>query len=303
MSGDGPAGAYVVAPAGLVDLDALQQGLRALSERGVRLVVDEQVRARRWLTAGSDEERAAAFTRAWLDPSTSAVLCADGGYGSAAMLPHVPWAKMRGLPGKAVHGSSDVTALHEAVRCELGVTSWFSPMPVDIGKGRVDPGSVDRLAAVLTGVRRAGEAAHGVLDVPVEQVHQPGYGEGVLRGGTLSILAAGVGTPWGLAPREPVVLAVEDVGEASYRLDRAVVQLEQAGWLRQVRGVVVGHLEGCDQDAREVLCGRLSRLGVPVVSTAAFGHGRRQQPLPLGSRVSLDTAADPALDACDPPDA
>ena len=90
------------------------------------------------------------------------------------------------------------------------------------------------------------------------------------------------------------ILLLEDVGEATYRVDRLLTHLRLAGVLQRVRGVAVGDFVGCEpqrageQTIAEVLADRLGDLGVPVLSGLPVGHGARNRALPLGARVTLD---------------
>jgi muramoyltetrapeptide carboxypeptidase len=124
----------------------------------------------------------------------------------------------------------------------------------------------------------------------------PGIAEGRLAAGNLAILASLAGTPFAPDFRD-AVLCIEDVGEEAYRLDRLFWQIVSAGLLRRVRGIVVGELTGCKPEgtgrhsARRVLERAVAALGVPAVSGAAFGHGRRNLALPVGVRARLDAGS------------
>jgi muramoyltetrapeptide carboxypeptidase len=60
---------------------------------------------------------------------------------------------------------------------------------------------------------------------------------------------------------------------------------------------VVGELTGCKPEgtgrhsARRVLERAVSTLGLPALSGAAFGHGRRNLALPVGVRARLDAGS------------
>jgi len=74
-------------------------------------------------------------------------------------------------------------------------------------------------------------------------------------------------------------------------------QIVSAGLLKRVRGIVVGELVGCKPEgagrhsARHVLERAISALGLPALSCAAFGHGRRNLALSVGVRARLDAGA------------
>jgi muramoyltetrapeptide carboxypeptidase len=113
---------------------------------------------------------------------------------------------------------------------------------------------------------------------------------GRLVGGSLSLLAASLGTPWEVDTRGAILL-LEDVGERPYRIDRMLEQLRQAGKLGRLAGVGLGRFERCDEgtlSALEVLRDVCDALGVPWVSELPFGHGAPNLPWPMGVRARLD---------------
>ena len=126
--------------------------------------------------------------------------------------------------------------------------------------------------------------------LPAGRVLVGGDARGRLVGGTLTLLAAAVGTPWAGGAAGGVVL-LEDVDEAAYRLDRMVTQLLQSGWFDGARAVALGSWERCGPQAEEVLVDRLGGLGVPMVDGLPVGHGRPQLSVVLGERAVLSGGA------------
>jgi muramoyltetrapeptide carboxypeptidase len=94
-----------------------------------------------------------------------------------------------------------------------------------------------------------------------------------------------------------MLLLLEDVGEATYRVDRLLTQLLGSGVLERARGVALGDFRDCRpaQDTHppvlEVLSERLASLGVPVVAGFPIGHGARNRAVRLGRRARLDADA------------
>jgi muramoyltetrapeptide carboxypeptidase len=92
------------------------------------------------------------------------------------------------------------------------------------------------------------------------------------------------------------VLFLEDVTEASYRIDRMLTALRVSGALERVSGVVLGDFTDCSPaphgvPVEAVLEERLEELGIPVARGLPAGHGRLNHPLLLGASVSLDASA------------
>ncbi|MGH3444568.1 MAG: LD-carboxypeptidase, partial [Nocardioidaceae bacterium] len=119
-----------------------------------------------------------------------------------------------------------------------------------------------------------------------------GSADGVLTGGNLALLAAGIGTPDAGSARGTIVV-LEDVGEDVYRLDRMLTQLLRSGWLAGVRGVVLGDFADCApaELVRPMLVDRLGGLGVPVLWGAPVGHDKRNLAFCYGVPARVDADA------------
>ncbi|MCX3063355.1 S66 peptidase family protein [Streptomyces beihaiensis] len=278
--------AAVVAPSGPVPEDRLLAGLDILRGWGLEPVVAPHVldtHEELGYLAGTDADRAADLQRAWCDPDVDAVLCARGGYGALRMVDLLDWRRMRAARPKVFVGYSDITTLHEAFADRLGVSTLYGPMVaaadfLDNARARehlratlFEPETVQTIAA--------GDGARALV---------PGTVRGVTLGGCLSLLAADLGSPGARRSARGGLLCLEDVGEESYRIDRAVTQLVRGGLLDGVSGVLLGSWAECDgPDVRNLLADRLGGLGVPVVEEFGFGHCRGALTVPLGVGAEL----------------
>jgi muramoyltetrapeptide carboxypeptidase LdcA involved in peptidoglycan recycling len=286
----------LVAPSGPVNPARLTAGDAALRALGFDVVVGAHAADRvdlaqnagptagHQVLAGTDVDRAADLRDAWCDPDVRAVVCARGGHGATRVLDHLDWDALAAVPApKALHGSSDVTALHAAFGTRLGVTTTFGPMPAVSAERTAD---LRFLRDVLCGEASA-------TTVTGTRALVPGHAEGPLAGGTLTLLAALVGTPYAPRPARDAVVLFEDVNEEPYRVDRMLTQLLQSGWLTGASGVVLGTWVGCGDPAEldALFTARLGPLGVPILAGVPVGHGPRQLTLELGAPVRLDTAS------------
>jgi muramoyltetrapeptide carboxypeptidase len=272
----------VVAPAGPVPRERFEAGARILAGR-YQLVHDERVFAQSGFLAGPDDDRLAELASALADPSIHGVICARGGYGLMRILPRLDPAAFLRAP-KPIVGFSDVTALH-AWAAKAGVASIHGPVVTQLGElGEADAKSLIDLLE-----------SPGVPP-PLNDLRPlvAGNAEGILLGGNLELISRLVGTPWQL-DLDGAILLLEEVGERPYRIDRALTQLELAGALKGVRGVVIGDLEHCEEPkpptAEEVIVERLGRLGVPILADAPVGHADRNRALPLGVGVKIEGAS------------
>jgi len=277
----------VVAPSGVVAEDRLEAGVRVLESLGLRVVAGEFVLARQAYLAGSDAERGADLQRMLDDPTIRAVFCARGGYGAQRIIPTLDLAAVRRQP-KPVVGYSDATVLITAL-VRAGVVGIHGPMvAVDLARG-LSPRSLAHLERVLSDPSYLWE-----VEVPLSI--RPGRATGRLLGGTLSVLATMLGTPY--APDlDGAVLFLEDVHEWPYRLDRLLTQLRQSGKLDRIAGVVFGTMAACRTldgvGAVEVIRDAFAGAPYPVGFGLPAGHdpadsGVENLALPLGVEVDLD---------------
>ncbi|WP_455360406.1 S66 peptidase family protein [Streptomyces sp. SYSU K21746] len=280
----------VVATSGPVVDERLAAGLDILRGWGLDPVAGAHVRDRHHSLghlAGTDEDRARDFQQAWCDPSVSAVLCARGGYGAQRMVDLLDWDALRAAGPKILVGYSDVTALHEAFAVRLGLVTLHGPMVAAAAFVR-DTFTQEHLRATLfepESVR--------TLGLPTARPLVPGRARGVTLGGCVSLLAAGLATPYARPSARGGLLMIEDVGEQPYRLDRVLTQLLRSGWLDGVAGVCLGSWAECGPyaEVRALLLDRLGGLGVPVAEELGFGHGETSLTVPLGVPGLLDSEA------------
>jgi muramoyltetrapeptide carboxypeptidase len=276
----------VCAPSGPIEPGELGNGVRELESLGFRVRVPEGILARTRFTAGTVERRVVELHALFGDPEVRAVVCARGGAGAGGLLDRIDTGILAANP-KPFVGYSDATAFH-LLLARLGRVSVYGPMA---GRG-LHPGGYDRdsfLAAVC------GEGSF-FASGPDDLVSlREGEGEGVLRGGCLSLLAAAAGTPDAMRPdQEGTILFLEDVRERPFRIDRMLTQLRRSGAFAGVRGVVFGEMKGCAPEAEadyrleNVLLDALAGLEVPVALGLSAGHANHPiVSLPLGVRARL----------------
>jgi muramoyltetrapeptide carboxypeptidase len=278
----------VIAPASPFDPEMFAHGIVTLRDRlGFTPRHRDDVFTRRRYLAGDDARRQEEWREAVADPEAKAIFCARGGYGAMRVLPAVDPAPLLASP-KLLVGFSDVTALHVALN-RAGLATVHGPVLTQLG--RAPPAALEHLQSLLTQGPRpddAGPPAPGA-GLTGQAVLQPGRVEGPLLGGSLTLLAHLCGTPW-QPSLAGAILAIEDVDEKPYRLDRYLTQLRLSGALQGLAGVALGWFADCDGQGvvgldvvREFVAG----LGVPAVEGLPFGHEDGNLALPLGARATL----------------
>jgi muramoyltetrapeptide carboxypeptidase len=286
----------IVAPASPFRREEFDKGVAEIQQLGFVPVFDESVFARHaGYLSGVGSLRARAFVDAWHDDSIRALIAVRGGYGSVHLLPFLDQHDLRRTP-KPFIGYSDLTTILAYLTLRCGIVSFHGPM-LDRRLGRGADG-YDRNTFVdaLTNSEPLGE-----LPAPGLEILQQGEASGLLLGGTLSQLAASLGTPYAFNPPRGHVLFLEDVGERPFRLDRMLTQLGLAGVLARASALVFGEFRDCDEpggepSARATIAGLTKDFAGPVVY--GFPSGHTSGPLvtlPLGVRARVVAAGSPRV--------
>jgi muramoyltetrapeptide carboxypeptidase len=291
----------VVAPAGALDLPAVQRAIERLQQWGLHIKTYGPFDNPYGYLAAPDTQRIEDLQAAIQDPQTTAILAARGGYGCARILHAIDWGMLRQRP-KIIAGFSDLTALHAAVDRHAQLVTFHSPNLQD-GLGAHDglsPPAAKSFWRAVTGNDPDSASSDG-YDLlcgfqPADPIRTlvPGTARGRLAGGNLAVFCGLVGTAYfpDLSGR---ILFLEDVGEPPYRVDRMLRQLLLAGALDRLAGVILGQFTQCDSatDKPSLTLQQLWRdyfddRGIPVITGYPVGHVRDNLTLPLGAPVELD---------------
>jgi muramoyltetrapeptide carboxypeptidase len=285
----------VIAPSGaLRERSALDRGLEIWRSQGYRIELIEGYDDRWGYLAGTDDARRAQLQTALTNPDCKGILCLRGGWGGARLLES--WIGANGqveVPNgiapenlnKWLVGFSDITSLLWAFS-HFGVAGLHAPLLTTIGD---EPDwSLQRLFDCVQGK-------------PLAPLTGDGWGSGKATGlllpANLTVATHLLGTP--MQPDlAGVILAIEDVGEAPYRLDRMLTHWRMSGALKNLAGIAIGRFSNCTAPAgyhsfsiEEVLHDRLGDLGIPIVAHLPFGHDGENGTLPVGVTVELDGTA------------
>ena len=270
----------LICPCGAPNLTRTRQGLEILGSWGFEVVPGPILRRRLEgsqagtelsFLAASDPQRLEELVWGLSSADVDACWVVRGGHGLTRLVPHLPALG----ESRPVFGFSDVSVLLAALQRRgwghLFHCANVQTLPV------LDEASLEATRKLVMGEGLAPLAGRWL---------RGGRAEGVLWGGNLCVLTCLCGTPEALSG-EPRILALEDVNEAAYRLDRMLVQLESSGAFRGLAGVALGSFSECG-DLRALWEHWADRWRVPVLADLAFGHAADNHPLALGRRVRLD---------------
>jgi muramoyltetrapeptide carboxypeptidase len=294
----------IFSPAGIVPAAApVRKAAKRLKALGFDASVDETALTKHQRFAGDDEARLAAIHRV-AKAAPDVALATRGGYGLTRLLDRLDWSVIaRSVEkGTAWVGYSDMTALqlaalaHKATgpaKVEEGVTAgfWAGPMACDdFGRADSPEGGddvtqevfVEAMTGKLEAVGFKAEAGFDGLEV-----------SGRLWGGNLAVTQALLGTPH-FPKIKNGILFLEDVNEHPYRIERALLQLQQAGVLDQQRAIMLGAFTEYRKspldrgyNLKTVIAYLRTLTKTPILTGLPFGHVPTKLCLPLGRQVNL----------------
>ncbi|MDZ7653292.1 MAG: LD-carboxypeptidase [Burkholderiaceae bacterium] len=281
----------IVAPSGyLPDPATVDRAARVFAARGWRVQAGETCFEQHERFAGTDDLRAAELQRFCTDRALDLVLAARGGYGLTRILDRLDFAAIRAAD-RLVCGYSDFTAFNLAYLARAGGVSLHGPSATDFGAEHPNAFTADTFFETVERLRseRSFEAKFDA-DGPQTSVR------GLLWGGNLALVCALLGTPYFPKVRGGV-LFVEDVNEPAYKIERMLVQLEQAGVLGRQKAILLGQFDPITPMPNDngfsldrVIARLRSRLDCPVITGLPFGHVARKLTLPVGAQVTLHAA-------------
>ena len=272
---------------GVCDEERLAVAERRLREWGVTAFMPRPAKALRYLD-GTDGERLRCFNELLANPQVEMMVALRGGFGVTRVLDSIDWEAMRrrNLP---IVGYSDVSALHLAALAHGCCNHIHGPMLLSqFGKeaaSQEDERNVNDTIASLKACI-AGNPCPILPDAHLQVIQEGHVAAAPIVPCNFSMLVSLLGTPH-LPQLKNTILAVEDISEDAYRVDRMLAQLKSAGILKSLKGLVFGDFTDCEnsQYLPEIFAEYAKHVKGPVISGLPFGHGRRTMSIKVGAFV------------------
>ena len=280
-------------PAGVLrSVAPLRLAAARLERLGFAVSVDEAAAQKTQRFAGDDDFRLAALHRvAAARPSVA--LATRGGYGLTRLLDRIEWKRIAKSveSGTRWVGMSDLTSLQLGLLAHADGITWAGPLACDdFGRSESDGGVDDVTEACFI------EAMSGELEAVGFRTGAGFDGldaRGVLWGGNLCVVNSLLATPHFPRIRNGI-LFLEDVNEHPYRIERNLLQLQQAGVLDAQRAIVLGAFTAWKKSPNDrgySLASAIDRVRAatrtPILTGLPFGHVPTKVSLPVGARVRL----------------
>lgn len=281
----------VVAPSSPVDKDKADRAAEALEKLGFKAVLGESCYGNYSYLSGSDELRAGDINSMFKDKNIDGIFCMRGGYGSLRILDMLDYGMIKKNP-KVFAGYSDITAIHNALWKKCGLVTFHGPMVASSMIDGFEEYSREMFMKAITSSNPLGPIANPGNGEGIKCL-VPGKAEGRIVGGNLTLISLTLGTPYEIDTKDKL-LFLEDVGEATYRIDGTLSHLKLAGKLNECSGIILGSFKNCnpqnerDLSLMEVISDIIGPLNKPVVYNLLAGHSSINVTLPLGVYGRID---------------
>lgn len=259
----------IVAPARKITPAQLEPALKTLESWGLRTILPKNIfSTNHSYLAGTDRERSEDFQTMLDDPKVKAIFSARGGYGSTRIIEDIIFSSLRKSP-KWIIGFSDITAFHLRMT-SIGIASIHATMPIFFGKPEAS-GSVTSIRSILF---------NGSCEIEWEahELNRVGSCSAEVVGGNLSLIVDALNTPSEPDTRNKI-LVVEEVDEYFYKLDRMFTQLRRAGKLKDLAGLIIGHMTDIKnpelefgETVHQIILHAVRDYKYPVVFSFPSGH-------------------------------
>ena len=265
----------------------LHRGVELLEQMEFQVVLGKHVYSNTLGYSASPREKAEDINAMFVDESIHAIICSQGGHTANACLPYLDW-QVIGRNPKVFLGMSDITLLLNAIYAITGLIT-FHGHDVMWGLGR-EPTSYDlqEFDQRLIQAKIGNVTANGK-----RKTVRGGVGEGILVGGNLGCLLKLAGTHY-FPDVKGAILFLEGTGLTPEFCDFMFSQLKQIGVFDQMQAVIIGYIDGLDNDPKvtikmeDVLLNVAGEYAFPILKINDFGHNCANTILPLGARIRLD---------------
>lgn len=272
----------IIAPSGNVDQEKLELGINYLKNLGYRVKLGKNLFNQNKYLAGTDDERAFDINQAFADTEVDAIICARGGYGAIRLIEKLDFSIIKNNP-KIFCGYSDITALSSIIFKNTGLITFSGPMiQSDFSKKNINSFTSKNLWKAL-------KSNKITISPNNEKFYSKGFASGITIGGNLATIASLAGINF--IPDEKFIFFVEDINEATYKIDKYFRQLLNIPEFKNnISAILLGDFIGIDNNVwLDDLFKELSKeLKIPVISGYPISHGANKATVPYGARATLN---------------
>jgi muramoyltetrapeptide carboxypeptidase len=278
----------VICPSGYMPYKNMETCLQVLEQWGFKVKKGKTLGTQFNYFSGTDEKRLADLQQMLDNVEVKAILCARGGYGLSRIIDRVDFTTFIKQP-KWIIGYSDITILHSHILSNYNIASMHSPMAAAFNDGGSETKYIKSLLTAITG-NPAEYQCEGY------KLNKQGTTIGELVGGNLCLLAHLIGSSSSVDTNGKI-LFIEDIGEYIYNIDRLMLQLQRAGKLQDLAGLVVGSFTDMKDtiipfgaSVYDVIYDKVKDYNYPVCFNFPVGHTQENVALKHGIVHKLEVA-------------
>jgi muramoyltetrapeptide carboxypeptidase len=263
-------------------LSSLEPTFNLLKTWGLNVVLGKTIGQEHHQLSGEDATRTIDFQDAINNPAIKAIWCVRGGYGTVKIIDNLDFSPLLKNP-KWIIGYSDVTVLHSHLH-QLGLETLHATMPINIAKNSED--AKETLRKALFGEKIS-------YKISTDSLNIKGKAKGELIGGNLSIIYSLMGSNSSMDTTDKI-LFLEDLDEYLYHIDRMMMNLKRANYLKNLKGIIIGGMTTMKdneipwgKNAYEIILEHTKDLNIPIVFNFPAGHIPDNRALILGRKATL----------------
>ncbi|MDD5415520.1 MAG: LD-carboxypeptidase [Candidatus Daviesbacteria bacterium] len=279
-----------------------QKGKKLIQEMGFKIKEGKTIGQKRWWMAGTPKEVAQDINSMFLDKQIRAIMAHTGGYSAISVIEHLDYGLIVQNP-KPFIGMSDTTIYHLAIFERCGMVG-FHMDDLSYGFGRELKEGMEnwpKLNQELFLKFLTKTQAPGIIKPITEwEEWKKGQASGHLMGGILERISTLSGTKYfpNLDLFEGGVLFWEEIGKDLSEIYQYLYQLKNMGIFEKINGMLIGKIkyskplrqQVVEPTLKEMVLEILKDYNFPIMANMDFGHFTVNIPMPIGIKVSFDTA-------------
>jgi muramoyltetrapeptide carboxypeptidase len=286
----------VIAPGFPTTKEELDQAIRFVESLGLKPIVPKDLFGDDLICSQAKSIRLKHLKTAIYKSPSKAIWCLRGGYGALQMAPEIlKWPVPK--KNKVLIGYSDVSTLFQIWNQKWNMPTLHGALLDRLGKGDLPPEQVDCLINVLFG--KIQKVNYPLIPINLNAKKTKSI-KAQIWGGNLTVITSAVGTPTAMKPKGQMIF-FEDTGERAYRVDRMICQLEQSGFFKNVKAILLGNfIGGLDKDGQSRVMSVWQKFAqqskIPVFIGLPAGHGNDQWPVPLGTMAHVTSGREAQIE-------
>ncbi len=280
----------VIAPAGPIDNTRLKRSYDMCQSIPCEIILPTEIFDEKYdvhYLSAPAENRVALLHKYWKNPDIDMIMAAKGGFGSIHLLPLINWNILLSRDVTFI-GYSDISALQLAFFAKGVKRAISGPMFQNLSEIEKDSFTCDSLYHSITNRDKPHMLTHFRGNKKFKVIKK-GSCDGKIIPVTLSVLVAQLGTEF-FPDLNDCILLLEDINEPVYKLDRYFSQLEMAGVLGKISGLLLGSFYRCGslKDRVKLFNKIAKKVNGPVIGEVPFGHVYPRLSIPFGGYTTVD---------------